>query len=140
MKTPVFCHFSTRSSNLIKTTGRKRELGGGEESPVPAAPTIPEVNPVGRRKRRKKRENEVWSEDCLVRDQLRVRGGGRLSVNQCHQIHQGERGGGVTQMEGGIREVRLEVIRMTSLSWSLPPPPPPPLPPQSQEPLTLRSS
>ena len=88
MKTLVFCHFSTRSSNLNRETWREQlELAGGERE-APAAQMIPEKNLVGGRKRIEKREGEVESEVCLVmivivRDQVRV-GGGRereLSAN-----------------------------------------------------------
>ena len=71
--------------------------GGGGEGP--AAQTSQERNLVGRRKRKEKREDEVEteveSEACLVREQVRVRGGRELSANLCPLIQQGEGGGGV---------------------------------------------
>ena len=95
MKTLVFCHFSTRSSNLTRETWREQlELAGGERE-APAAQMIPERNLVGPRKRIEKREDEVESEACLVKDQVRLRGGRELSATLCPQIHQGEGGGGV---------------------------------------------
>ena len=76
----------------------REQLAGGERE-APAAQMIPERNLVGPRKRIEKREDEVETEveteACLVKDQVRVRGGRELSATLCPQIQQGEDGGGV---------------------------------------------